>query len=117
MIQGLRDLSHRKRLKKINLHSFETRRLRGQLTELLKWVESIIKGGLHEVLMLENIVRTRSSGHKLDRFWLRKETGEHWVTYRVVDEMDKLSRYVVDVNTIESFKRKLATFMGWDGRW
>ena len=36
---------------------------------------------------------------------------KYWFTVRVVDECNKLGRYVVSGNTLDSFKRRLDKFM------
>ena len=54
---------------------------------------------------------------KLDQFRFRKEIGKNWFTNRVVDEWNKLSVYVVNAETIDSFKTRLDKFMDSEGRW
>ena len=43
MIQGLRNLPYKDRLKRLNLHSLERRRARGYMIEVFKWVQGINK--------------------------------------------------------------------------
>ena len=45
MIQGLRNLPYKDRLKRFNLHSLE-RRARGDMIEVFKWVKGINKGNI-----------------------------------------------------------------------
>ena len=39
MIQGIRNLTYKERLKSLNLHSLERCRIRGDLIEVYKWVK------------------------------------------------------------------------------
>ena len=117
MIQGIRNLPYKDRLKELNLHSLQRRRLRGDLIEVFKWIKGINKGDLYEVLIPKNDTRTRGNGYKLDKFRFRKDIGKNWFTNRVVDQWNKLSKYVVDANSIESFKWRLDKFMDGEGSW
>ena len=60
---------------------------------------------------------TRSHGFKLDKFRFRKEIGRRWFSNRVVNDWNRLSSHVVEANTIESFKRRLDSFMDEDDKW
>lgn len=56
-------------------------------------------------------------GYKLDTFRFHEETGKNWFMNRVMDEWNKLSRYVVKANTIENLQLKLDVFMNGKGLW
>ena len=111
MIPGLRNLPYQDRLKKLDLHSLERRRVRGDMIEVFKWVKGINKGDIDKVLIISEQDRTRSNGFKLDKFRFRREIGRNWFTNRVVDEWNKLSNFVVSAGTLESFKGRLDRFM------
>lgn len=49
MVQGLKTLSCR-RLNKLDLHSWERRRLREDLTGVFKWIKELYREGWDEVL-------------------------------------------------------------------
>lgn len=61
--------------------------------------------------LFKKLTRTRSNGHKYEKFRFRKEIAENWFTNRALDEWHKLGRYVVEADTIASFKRRLDVFM------
>ncbi len=44
-------------------------------------------------------------------------TRKNWFTNRVVDEWNSFSNHVVSVNTIDTFKNRLDTFMDGEDRW
>ena len=116
LIEGVRNLTYEERLKRLNLHSLERRRLRGDLIEVFKWFKGINKGDIAKVLKVKEQGRTRTHGYKLDKFRFRKEIGKNWFTNRVVDEWNKLSVNVVNAETIDSFKTRLDKFMDSEGR-
>ena len=108
---------YERRLKLLNLHSSEKRRVRGDLIEVFKWFRGYNKGDVSEILVVCNQDRMRSNGFKLDKWRFNTEIGRNWFTNRVVDEWNRLSSQVVSANSIDSFKRRLDKFMDGDGRW
>lgn len=55
------------------------------------------------VSIFKTDVKPHSDGYTCDRFKFRKEIRKKLFPDRLVDEWNKLSSYVVEVNTIESF--------------
>ena len=117
MIGGLRNLPYGERLRKLNLHTLERRRVRGELIEVFKWVKGYNKGDLGKVLILSEHDRTRSNGFKLDKYRFRKEIGRNWFTNRVVDEWNRLTRHVIEASSLGSFKNRLDKYMNEAARW
>ncbi len=116
MIQGIRNLSYEDRLKHLNLHSLERRRVRGDLIEVYKWMRGFNTGDIDKVLMVSEPGRTRSNWFKLEKFMFNKGIGKNWFTNRVVDEWNRLSGHLVSANTIDTFKKRLDKFMDREGR-
>ena len=117
MIQGLRNLPYEERLKQLNLHSLERRRVRGDMIEVYKWMKGLNKGDTHKVLLVGEQSRTRNNGFKLDKFRFNRDIGKNWFTNRVVDEWNRLSSHVVSAKTIVTLKNRLDKFMDSDIRW
>ena len=115
-IQGMRNIPYEKRLKLLNLHSLERRRLRGDLIEVFKWYRGYNKGDVDKVLRISSHNRSRNNGFKLEKFRFRKEIGRNWFANRVVDEWNGLSKQVVSARTVGGFKRRLDKFMDRDDR-
>ena len=116
MIHNIRNLPYEGRLKHLNLHSLERRRVRGDLIEAFKWIKGINKGDINKVLKFSSQNITRSNGFKLDKFRFQKEIGRHWFGNRVVNEWNKLPREIVSAETVVSFKNRLDKYMdgkGW----
>ncbi|XP_050711202.1 uncharacterized protein LOC126995577 [Eriocheir sinensis] len=104
MIQGLRNLPYQNRLKHLNLHSLERRRVRGGLIEVFKWVKGYNKGDISKVLRISQQDRTRSNGFKIEKYRFRRDIGKHWFSNRVVGEWNRLSNHIVSAGTIACFK-------------
>ena len=67
MIQGLRNLPYKDRLKRLNLHSLERKRAIGDMIEVYKWVKGINKRKIDQVLEISSQDRTRGNGYKLEK--------------------------------------------------
>nr|XP_053657327.1 uncharacterized protein LOC128706451 [Cherax quadricarinatus] len=116
MIYCVRNLPYEDRLKALNLHSLERRRMRGDIIEVYKWMTGINKGDINKVLRVSNQVRTRNNGFKLDKFRFRKDIGKYWFSNRVVDAWNSLPSGVIEARTLGSFKKRLDKYMsgrGW----
>ena len=57
------------------------------------------------VFVINSQGRTRSNGYKLDKPRFRTERGRHWFTNRVVNDWNRLDKYVVSAESIGSFKK------------
>ncbi|ORD92756.1 hypothetical protein ECANGB1_578, partial [Enterospora canceri] len=117
MIQGLRNLPYKDRLKRLNLHSLERKRARRDMIEVFKWVKGINKGNIDQVLEFSSQDRTRGNGYKLEKLRFRTDIGRYWFTNRVVNDWNRLDRHVVSAESIGSFKRRLDQSMDRDDRW
>ena len=116
MIQGLRNLPNKDRLKRLNLHSLE-RRVRGDMIEIFKWVKGINKGNINKVLEISSQDRTRGNGYKLEKIRFRIDLDRYWFTNRVVNNWNGLGSHVVSAESIDSFKRRLDESMDRDDMW
>ena len=115
MIHNIRNLSYEDRLRKLNLHSLERRRIRGDMIEVFKWYKGINKGDINRVLKIHNENRTRNNGFKLDKFRFRKDIGKNWFGNRVVDMWNRIPSDIIVVNTLETFKNRLDRYMTAEG--
>ena len=117
MVEGMRNIPYKERLKRLNLHSLERRRVRGDLIEVFKWVKGINEGNIKQVIDLSKQNRTRSNGFKLEKLRFRTNIGKNWFTNRVVNDWNSLGKHVVEAESINSFKRRLDEYMDRDDRW
>ena len=116
MIHNIRNLPYEDRLRELNLHSLERRRVRGDMIEVYKWFSGINKGDINRVLKAGRQNNTRNNGFKLDKFRFRKEIGRNWFGNRVVDTWNRLPTQVVGATSLDTFKNRLDRHMterGW----
>ena len=99
MIQRVRDLTYRDRLKLLTLHSLERCWVSGDLVEVLKWIKGFNTRYKNKVLIFKEQKRTRTNGFKLHKFKFKKEIGNKWFTNRIVEECNKLSKHVISART------------------
>ena len=112
IIQEIRNLTYKNKLKHLNLHSLERCRVRGDLIEMFKWIKDFNNWKTNKVLIVKEKVRTRT-----DRFRYRKDIGKKWFTNRVADEWNKPSKHVVSAGTVYIFKTRLDISMDEENRW
>ena len=72
MIQGLRNLLYKDRLKHLNLQ--KRRKARGDMIEVCKWVKGINKGNIDQVLEISSQDKTRGNGYKLEKLRFRTDS-------------------------------------------
>ena len=79
-----------------NIFPTTTRRARGDMIEVYKWVKEIDKGSTDEVIEISSQQgRTRRSNgyNKLDKPRFRTDIGRHyWFTNRVVNDCNRLDK-------------------------
>lgn len=59
--------------------------------------------------------RTCSNRYRLNKYRFRKEIDDNWFKISIVDEWNKLSRRVINTNTIKCLKWKLDRFKDGEG--
>ena len=83
---------------------------------MFEWINGSNKGDINKVLIVKQKFTTRTNGFKLDKFRFRKEISKNWFTNMVVKEWNKLSKHVVNVRTLDIFKKRLYTYMDEENR-
>ena len=53
MIQEIRNLTYKNRLKHLNLHSLERHRAKGDLIQVFEWVKGFNKGNINKVFIIK----------------------------------------------------------------
>ena len=94
-----------------NIFPTTTRRARGDMIEVYKWVKGIDKGSIDQVIEISSQQgRTCSSNgyNKLDKPRFRTDIGRHyWFTNRVFNDCNRLDKRVVSAESIGSFQKRL----------
>lgn len=66
------------------------------LTDVFQLINNTDNIDIGEVLLLKPDVGTHRNGYKLDRLRFRKEIGTRWLLNIILDEWNKLGRYVTE---------------------
>ncbi len=108
----MRSILYEARLKLLNLHSLDRRRLRVDLREVFKFYMGYNKGNIRKILRICNHDRTRKIEHQVFRLepenlMFKKETGRNWFSNTVVDDWNGLSNQAVSAEAFGNCKRKL----------
>ncbi|KFP24620.1 hypothetical protein N325_01144, partial [Colius striatus] len=111
MIRGIEHLSYEERLWELGLFSLEKRRLKGDLTNIYKY----LRGGCQEVgtslfcIVASN--RTRGNGKKPEHKKFHLNIRKNFFTLRVTEPCHRLPREFVESPSLEVFKTFLDMFL------
>ena len=105
LVPGMENLPYEQRLKALGLPSMCYRRARGDMIEVYKYTHSIYN--TDNILPLNTDTRTRGHNLKLTKRFCQKATRANFFSFRVIDTWNSLPNYVVEADTLESFKCRL----------
>jgi hypothetical protein len=109
MIKGFSNLSYDERLKRCNLTSLETRRIRGDLIETYKIVTGKEALSADRFFEFSNDSRTRGHRYKLKKLSVGG-IKQKYFSARVVNYWNGLDDETVSVDTVLAFKKKLGKY-------
>src|SRR6266536_1931380 len=105
MIKECKGMSYEDRLKKTGLTTLETRRIRADLIEVYKIVNSIDK--IDRELFQWKVGKTRGNSLKMFKKRFRINIGKYGFSNRVIDNWNKLNNDIVTAKSLNLFKGKL----------
>src|SRR5215469_6160994 len=100
----------RTKIERSDIHSLETRRLRGKLIEVFKILNKFDNVDYKKFFRYDNYNITRSNGQKLRNLRNRPsetDVAKNFFTNEVVGKWNGLPREVVNSTSIDSFKKNL----------
>ena len=106
LVPGLRDLSYKERLQRLNLPTLEDRRERGDLITVYKVMKGMGKIDKEDLFSWDTRA-TRGHGVKLKKTNCRRDIKKYSFPYRTVDAWNSLDKDTVLAKTIHDFKYKL----------
>jgi hypothetical protein len=110
MVDSLKSCSYDERLRKLNLTSLETRRLRGDLIEVFKMFKGFDDVNVHDYFTMGN---SSLRGHSLKLFKSRfvSDCDKFSFANQVVNEWNLLTDDIVACDTLVKFKIKLDHYL------
>ena len=106
LIPALRHFGYQRRMKRLNLFSLKTRRLRGQLIETFKIIKGITNIDYNNLFTLSTN-QTRNNGYKLELKRYNTTLCGNFLTYKIANTWNKLPADIVNSDTVNEFKNKL----------
>jgi len=100
-------LSYEERLRELGLLSLEKRRLQGDLIVISQYLKGTYKKDGDKLFSMACCDRTKGNGFKLKEGRFRLDIGKKIFMMRVVKHRHRLSRDVVHVPSLETFKVRL----------
>lgn len=113
MIEGYKDMSYEDRLSNTGLTKLEKRRARGDLIQVFKIIKGIDKVDYRQFFEITDSNRShKTRGHnlKIIKVGCKSDIRKHFFSQRVVNAWNGLTQFVVDADTVNSFKNRLDKF-------
>ena len=105
MVYGFNDLTYEQRLRRLNITTLGTRRLRGDLIEVFKIDNVDFRNFFH-------LSTTGLRDHSLQIFKssFKHDVGKYTFSNRVIDSWNRLPENIIDCESLDNFKKKLDRF-------
>ena len=110
--EGMGDLPYKDCLSELGVYSVYGRLLRGDLIKIWQAFHPTVEVGLIGLLDLQAHPATRSNGFKLAVPRCNTELRRRFWSVRCVEKWNSLPADVVQVDTVECFKRRLDRYVG-----
>ena len=107
LIPSLRPFSYEERLKRLDLFTLETRRLRGQLIQVFKILNGYDHVDSDQFFIRNTNLTTRNNGFKLRGKRFNTDVAKNFFTYKVINSWNTLPETVVSATSINMFENRL----------
>jgi len=111
MIEGLKSVSYEERLRKLNLTTLETRRIRADLIETYKIFHGLDNLNSEAFFELSQVRNTRGHRYKIYKKDFRSNFGKYSFGNRVIDEWNSLPDCAVSADSLNTFKNLLGNHL------
>ena len=107
-------LSYEERLRRANLTSLEDRRTRGDLIQVFKLVKGLDRLDVLRFFQFASNNITRGHRYKLIKNRSKLDVRKYFFSQRIVDRWNGLPAFVVEAETLNTFKNRLDKFLEQD---
>ena len=107
LVANVREMSYPMRLKELNLTTLEYRRIRTDIIQIYKIFSGIDDVNYDKFFDLSSTSVTRGHKYKVVKKRCNTNLRKHFFSYRNVDIWNKLPAYIIESDTIETFKTRL----------
>ena len=107
LVANVSEMSYPRRLKELNLTTLEYRRLRTDIIQIYKIFSGIDDVNYDKFFDLSSTSVTRGHKYKVVKKRCNTNLRKHFFSYRNVDIWNKLPAYIIESDTIETFKTRL----------
>ena len=105
MVPELRELSYRERLERLEIPSLQSRRERGDMITVYKYVKGLDIVNCDQFFDRRG-TRTRGHNMRFKKKEARRDVRKHFFSVRVVEKWNALSSEVVEARNIHNFKAR-----------
>ena len=106
-IENLRDEPYENQLKTLNLHSLLYRRRRGDMIQIYKVINGLVRIPTNSLFRLRKNGKTRGHDKKILKQHAQKTSRAKYFSQRSVNDWNELTNDIVNAPTLMSFKCKL----------
>ena len=105
MVYSFNDLTYEQRLRRLDITTLETRRLRGDLIEVFKIIRGFDKVDYLKFFHLST-TGLRGHNHTLFKPSFKRNVGKYTFSNRVIDSWNRLPEDIIACESLDNFKVK-----------
>ena len=110
LIPELKDKPYENRLKALHLPSLAYRRKRGDMIQMYKIMNNLIRVDAEKLFTQTKAVFTRGHNQRVFKTHAKKNARQFCFSQRIANDWNRLSQHVVSASSINEFKNRLDKF-------